>query len=168
VQLIKCTKKLLNELPQTPTSKVPQTNKLGSWHANIFLIERRKCVLVTNDLSLYAMFIPCLTKPDFKSFHLVFGQNLFKNLLHENLSQSEIETALEEYREIQYAKTDNRSVLGTMNEQKFQIEYMIEAEGGLGNTDVYALNSKLNRSIFSPTKHRYPIEILKENLQKIV
>ena len=167
MQLIKCTKKLLDELQQKPTSEFVQVNKLGSWHANIFHIERRKCVLVTNDLTLYAMFIPYLTKPDFKAFHIVFGQNLFKNLLYENLLQSEIETALEEYKEIQYAKTDSRSVLGTMNEQKFQVEYMVHAEGGMDNTDIYALNSKLNRSIFSPTKYRYPIEMLKERLGNI-
>jgi hypothetical protein len=130
VQLIKCTKKLLSELQKKPTSEASQANKLGSWHANIFHIERRKCVLVTNDITLYAMFIPYLTKPDFKRFDIVFGQNLFKNLLYENLLQSEIETALEEYKEIQYAKTDNRS-------------------------------------IFSPTKYRYPIEMLKERLGNI-
>lgn len=164
MQFIKCTKKLLNELQQKPTSEVVTANKLGGWHANVFHIERRKCVLVTNDLTLYAMFIPYLTKPDFKAFHIVFGQNLFKNLLYEKLLQSEIEIALEEYQEIQYAKTDNRSVLGTMNEQKFQIEYMIHAEGGLNDTDIYALNSKLNRIIYSPINYRYPIEMLKEKL----
>ncbi len=47
-----------------------------------------------------------------------------------------------------------------MNEQKFQIEYMIYAKGGLDTTDIDTLNSKLNRSIFSPTKNKYPIEML--------
>lgn len=60
MQLIKCTKKLLDEFPQKTPSEVPQENNLGSWHANIFNIEKRKCVLVTNDLTLYAMFIHCL------------------------------------------------------------------------------------------------------------
>ncbi len=54
-----------------------------------------------------------------------------------------------------------------MNEQKFQIEYMVHAEGGLDNTEIYGLNSKLNRSIFSPTKYRYPIEMLKEILGNV-
>ncbi len=81
MQLIKCTKKLLDELQQKPPSKISQSNNLGSRHANILQIERRKCVLVTNELTLYALFIPCLTKTDFKAFHLVFGRNLLKNYL---------------------------------------------------------------------------------------
>jgi len=167
VLLIKCTQKLLKELQQKPACDVAQQSILGSWHANIFHVERRKCVLVTNDLTLYAMFIPYLTKSDFKAFHIVFGQNLFKNLLYENLQQKEIETALEECREIQYAKTDSRSVLGSMNDQKFQLECMIQAEDGLGNTDIYELNSKLNHGLFSAINYRHPIELLKEKLQNI-
>lgn len=166
MQLIKCTQKLLKELQQKPTKQVPQKSNLGSWHANIFHIERRKCVLVTNDLTLYTMFIPYLKKADFKAFNTVFGQNLFKNLLYENLSQNEIETALEEYQEIQYAKTDNRSVLGSMNDQKIQLEYLIQSEGGLDKTDIYELNYKLNRIILSAIDYKYPIEILKKKLQK--
>lgn len=166
MQLIKCTQKLLKELQQKPTNQVPLKSNLGSWHANIFHIERRKCVLVTNDLTLYTMFIPYLKKADFKAFNTVFGQNLFKNLLYENLSQNEIETALEEYQEIQYAKTDNRSVLGSMNDQKFQLEYLIQSEGGLDKTDIYELNYKLNRIILSAIDYKEPIEILKKKLQK--
>jgi hypothetical protein len=73
---------------------------------------------------------------------------------------------LEEYQEIQYAKTDNRSVLGSMNDQKFQLEYLIQSEGGLDKTDIYELNYKLNRIILSAIDYKYPIEILKKKLQK--
>ena len=125
MQLIKCTQKLLKELKQEATTAVPLHSRLGSWHANMFHVERRKCVLVTNDLTLYTMFIPYLKKEDFKVFRVIFGQNLFKNLLYEKLSQKDIETILEEYQDIQYANTDNRSVLGSMNDQKYQLEYII-------------------------------------------
>lgn len=165
MQVIKCTKKLLKELKQKTTSDVPQDNNLGSWHANIFHIERRKCILITNDLTLYTMFIPYLKKDDFKTFHIVFGQNLFKNLLYEKISQREIETVLEEYREIQYAKTDSRSVLGSMNDQKIQLEYIIYSEGGLDNTDIYKLNNKLNRNILSAINYKHPIDMLKNKLR---
>ena len=164
MQLIKCTQKLLKELKQEATTAVPFQSHLGSWHANMFHIERRKCVLVTNDLTLYTMFIPYLKKEDFKVFHVVFGQNLFKNLLYEKLSQKDIETVLEEYQDIQYAKTDSRSVLGSMNDQKYQLEYIINAKGGLDNTDIYQLNSEVNRNILSAIKYKRPIEMLKDKL----
>jgi hypothetical protein len=59
-----CTKKFLSELKRNPAKEEPEKDSFWSWHANIFNIERRKCVLVTNDLTLFSLFIPGLKKPD--------------------------------------------------------------------------------------------------------
>jgi len=166
VQLIRCTQKLLKEINKKPTTPIePIRSILGSWHANLLRIERRKCVLITNDSTLYTLFIPSLRKPDFQHFNLVFGQHLFKNLLHEGFSQKQIETVLDEHEEIHYAKTNNRSVLGSMNDQKVQLEWRIYLNGGLEETSTYDLNRELNRNILSAIGRNYPIEMLKEKLK---
>lgn len=72
MQLIRCTQKLLRELGQEPTNIVPMKSFLGSWHANLFLVERHKSVLATNDSTLYTIFIPYLKKTEFEAFHLIF------------------------------------------------------------------------------------------------
>jgi len=161
-----CTKKLLSELKKNPGKEDTIIDSFWSWHANIFYIERRKCVLVTNDTTLFTMLIPALKKPDFQSFHFIFGQHLFKNLLHEKIPQKQIETILSECENIQYKKTNNRSVLGSMNELKFQLEYHIEAEGGLERTDIFKSNHRLNRTIMSSVKYKYPIEMFIEKIQE--
>ena len=161
-----CTKKFLSELKRNPGKEDPIIDSFWSWHANTFYIERRKCVLVTNDITLFTMFIPALKKPDFQSFNFIFGQQLFKNLLHEKIPRNQIETILAECEELQYKKTNNRSVLGSMNELKFQLEYHIEAEGGLERTDIFELNHRLNRTIMSSIKYKYPIEMFIEKLQE--
>ena len=117
--IIRCTQKLLSELKIKPAVVESTTDSFWCWHANMFYIERRKCVLVTNDKTLFCLFIPSLKKPDFQSFHYVFGQFLFKNLLYEQISQNQIETVLDECQEIQYGKTNSRSVLGSMNDQRY-------------------------------------------------
>lgn len=165
MQLIRCTQKMLKELKQEPTNVVPLNGLLGSWHANIFFIERRKCVLVTNDSTLYTLFIPYLKKADFQTFHLVFGQHLFKNLMREGFTQKQIEAVLDEHQEIKYAKTNNRSVLGSMNDQRFQLEYRVQMNGGLGTTDIYALNHDLNRNVLSAIDYKKPIEMLRIKLE---
>jgi len=124
-------------------------------------------VLVSNDSTLYTMFIPFLKKPDFQNFSFVFGQNLFKNLLHEGFNQNQIEAVLDEHDKISYAKTNNRSVLGSMNDQKFQLEYHIYRYGGLQYTPVYELNTKLNKNILSAIELGYPIDMLKEKLKNL-
>ena len=94
--IIRCTQKLLVELRNKSTEEESVKDPFWSWHAKVFHIERRKCILMTNDTTLFTIFIPALKKPDFQSFHFVFGQHLFKNLLHENIPQRQVEAILSE------------------------------------------------------------------------
>jgi len=165
--ILRCTQKLLTELKKKPAEEEKsRENPFSSWHGNVFNIERRKCVLITNDITRYSIFIPSLKKQDFESFHFVLGQYLFKNLLHEKMSQRQIEVVLFESENIKYGKTNNRSVLGTMNEQKNQLEYIVYEEGGLAKTDVYELNHELNQSILSSIDYKHPLELFKEKLKE--
>jgi 2-polyprenyl-6-methoxyphenol hydroxylase-like FAD-dependent oxidoreductase len=165
--IIRCTQKLLAELKIRPTQEESASDPFWGWHAKLFHIERRKCVLITNDTTLFTIFIPALKKPDFASFQLVIGQHLFKNLLRENIPQRQIESVLSECENMKFQKTDNRSVLGSMNDQKLQLEYLIFAEGGLARTDIYELNQNLNRNILSAISYKHPIKMLKQKLKEI-
>ena len=163
MQLIRCTAKLLKELKQEPVANVePLRSFIGGWHANLLRIERRKCVLVTNDKTLYTIFIPGLKKSDFNDFGEVFRHHIFKNLLHERFAQAQIEAVLDEHRTILFARTNNRSVLGSMNDQKFHLEFFIASRGGLAQASHYEHNRKLNRIPFSAIGGTCPIDRIKE------
>ena len=166
MQLIHCTEKLLKELKQELTNDLPTNNYFGSWHANLLIIERHKCVLVTNDGTIYTLFIPYLKRADFQAFPIIFGQHLFKNLLHDGFSQAQIEMILNEHQDIGYAKTNNRRVLGTMNDLKFQVEIHVQMNGGLKYTDLYEVNRELNRTIFSVIEYNEPIEMLRAKFKE--
>ncbi len=166
--IIHCTQKLLSELKIKPSEENhPIKDPLWSWHGNMVLIERRKCVLITNDATLFSVFIPALKKQDFESFNFVFGQYLFKNLLYENIPQGHIETVLSQSESITYMKTANRSVAGCMNEQIRYLQYFIQSEGGLEHTDIYEMNHKLNNVFFKLTGYRHPLDLFKEKLAAI-
>ncbi|MCF8068856.1 MAG: hypothetical protein K9L30_09750 [Desulfobacterales bacterium] len=164
---IRCTQKMLSELKEKPVLEYDSTDPFWSWHANMFYIERHKCVLITNDITLFTLFIPALKKPDFQNFKLIFGQQLFKNLLHEKIPQNRIEIVLSGCEKIQYRKTNNRSVLGSMNNQRAYLEAVIQNEGGLERTDIFKLNHKLNRYILSPIGYNRPVEMFIEQLNFI-
>jgi len=102
----------------------------------------------------------------FENFREIFGQNLFKNLLWENFPQNQIEIILDEHREITIAKTNNRNVLGSMNDLAFQLKYRIAAMGGLSNVDLAELNHDLNRIPMSAIKEVYSIYELRNLLDK--
>ena len=165
--ILRCTIKLLTELKTKPLEGAISSNEVGSWHANLLRIDRKKCILFTNDVTLYSFFVPGLKKPQFENVREVFGQNLFKNLLWENFPQNQIETVLDEHREIIIAKTNNRSVLGSMNDLAFQLKYRIGAMGGLVNIDLTELNHELNRIPMSAIKEIYSIDELKKLLNKL-
>jgi hypothetical protein len=158
--VIRCTQKLLDEMGPK-ASKLPAPSNVPGWHANVFRIERHKCVLFTHDESLFSVFIPWLHKEDFLSLGETFSQRLFKTLLWHEFPQEQMEVILDTLREIQYGKSNNRSVLGTMNELRFQIEYFASDSGGLENLDLVELHFRINQMLFSANGSKHPVEALK-------
>jgi CRISPR/Cas system CSM-associated protein Csm2 small subunit len=108
-----------------------------------------------------------LTKPQFQNFDEVFRQNLFRSLVSENLPQKQIEIFLDDIRKIEITKTNNRSVLGSMNDLAFQLKYQIVDEGGLLDADISKLNHDLNRIPMSAIKEIYSIYELQNLLNKM-
>ena len=145
MQLIRCTQKLIKELRIEPSEKEAQPGDIGGWHANLLRIDRRKSVLFTNDRTLYSFFVPSLKRPEFKRFQDVFRENLLNCLVNDGFPQSQIEKVLNEYQAIEIAKTNNRSVLGSMNDFAFQIKYRVAVFGGLDNTDLITVNHRFSQ-----------------------
>lgn len=162
--ILRCTKKILTEIKIKPSENEGLSDEFGSWHCNLLRIDRRKCVLYTHDRTLYSFFVPGLTKPSFMNFSEVFREGLFKNLLDEQLPQDQIERFLDNNRKIEIAKTNNRSVLGSMNDLAFQLTYRVHDMGGLVNTNIPELNHFLNRIPMSKIKEAYSIYELKRFL----
>ena len=161
--LIHCTQKLLAEIPDRFID--PSASGAG-WHANLLRIERRKCVLFTHDETLYSVFVPGLRKPEFERLDKVFGQRLFKALLWDAFSQTQIERMLEACRVIRFTRSSNRSVLGSMNDIRFQIGAYLEHEGGLTSVDLAQLHHELNRNPLSAIGYGYAVERLQEYLAR--
>jgi hypothetical protein len=165
MQMLRCTLKLLKELAVTPVETDKPDGALGSWHANLLRLERRKCVLFTNDATLYSVFVPGLRKPQFGRIADVFGQALFRSLRLDGLSQSQMEAVLDEIEELQIAKTNNRRVLGSMNDLAYQLEWIISSMGGLEFCSIDDVNHRLNRIPMSAIKlHVFSIDALRAKL----
>jgi len=161
--LVRCTKKLLAEIPDRLID--PAATGEG-WHANLLRIERRKCVLFTHDATQYSVFVPRLKKPEFERLGEVFGQRLFKTLLWDEFPQAQIERMLETCRVIRFTTSNNRSVLGSMNDLRFQIEVHVAHDGGLANVDMMDLHHRLNRVPLRAVDYRYATEVLRSRLMQ--
>lgn len=164
MQFIRCTQKLLKELRVRPSVEEPKSGYVGDWHANLLRVERRKCVLFTHSDTLYSIVVFGLKRADFDRLDEIFRQSLFRRLRIEGFLQIQIEKALDEYETIYFAKTNNRSVLGSMNDLACHMAAHISAAGGIRHLGVDALNDLLNRIPMGALNYRYSIEALKAKL----
>ena len=79
-------------------------------------------------------------------------------LLWEGFPQPLIERMLGACRSVRFTRSGNRSVLGSMNDLRFQIEVEVAHVGGLGQVDLVDLHQRLNRTPLSAVGYRYPVE----------
>lgn len=107
-------------------ASIPEhTNPLGSWHGNLLTLQRRNCILLVHDETLFPLFIPCLTKPDFKSLQWHFEDVLMNTLLKAGASHEHMESASQLLQPLVFDTQCNRSVQGTMNRMAGDIDHML-------------------------------------------
>ena len=161
--IIRCTQKLLKELRIKP-AEPEVVNDVGNWHANLLRIERRKCVIFTHDKTLFTLFVAGLKRPDFDRIDHVFGQKLFRAMRLFEFDQVQIERMLDWSQHNTYTKTNNRSVIGSMNDMAYHVEHRIYADGGLARANLDELLMGINQIPFKAIGFNYPKDRLREML----
>jgi hypothetical protein len=160
---LQCTQKLLKEL-NTDLSPVKDTDPITLWHANLLSLDRRKCVLFTNDQTRYSFLVPGLKKPDFQMLGEIFLENLFRCMLNDGITQKGVEKVLNGCSKYCFTKTSSKSVLGTMNDIADIIKWTVYDNGGLANTDISVMMMKLNRMPMKPIGYGFSVDSFREML----
>ena len=131
-----CTQKLTKELTAEPLTSASDVRGFLGWHGNLLRIFRRKSVLLVNDETRFTLFIPGLVKKDFANFQHVFIHHYERTLGYMNANPAQIAQAKLLLGGFSYHKTHNRSVLGTLNDMKYAVEFMLtDRLGHLPETD---------------------------------
>jgi hypothetical protein len=162
---LQCTQKLLKEL-KIDLSPVKDTDPITLWHANLLTLDRRKCVLFTNDQTRYSFLVSGLKKPDFQRLGEIFLDNLFRCMLNEGIPQKGVEKVLNTCSSYCFTKTSSKSVLGTMNDIADIIKWTVYHDGGLANTDISEMMMKLNRMPMKPLDYGFSVEKMRELLSR--
>lgn len=87
-----------------------------NWHANLITIQRQQCVILVNDATRYAVFLPSMTKPELKHFEHHFHDVFVNSLIKAGLDYPLIEVAAKHLHDTKfnYDTVCSRSVQGTM------------------------------------------------------
>ncbi len=168
MQLIRCTAKLRKEMGlkdhELFQDDIP-TSGLGAWHANLLYINRRKCVLFTNDKTLLNFIAPDVNREEIRSLDRLFIGYLRPILAEEGISAEACEEIAREYSELRYAKTTDKSILGSMNDLAFHYKHRIMDAGGLHKPEIPEIIHSLNNMPMGALEYVFPSEALRQHLR---
>ena len=163
MQLIRCTKKLQKEIGLKPKDIVEQESApglLGSWHAKLLVIGRRKCVLFTNDKTLFNFIIPGVKKAQLTQLDTLFKDHLQCILTDEGFDEVICNNIMQEYETIGFANTNNKSVIGAMNDLAFNYTVSIQQDGGVNSCMLPKIIHRLNRMPMKALGYGYASDAL--------
>ena len=143
--IIHCTKKLATKLSAVSAEPLTENNPLGSWHANLYTIDRRNCVMFCHDQTRFVLFMAGLKKDDFLNLDYWF-QDLFANtLLKLDYDSDLIEKALALLTPSQFDTHCDRSVQGSMRTVRMtELEIALSKVADVADLPLYSTSTWLN------------------------
>lgn len=166
---IQCTKKLKDELKIDILKEISVTlDTFYSWHSHLFMLNRRKCAIVMNNLTRYNFIMMGLRKENFKAYDQTVVDAIKENLLAEGAPKEQVDKYIENCDSAVYLPTSDRSIISQMNEMIRVVEHwnsMNKYEGVETNID--EINRKLNRFVMLKLPRSYSGETMLEELNKI-
>ena len=159
---VQCTKKLQKEIGVKPADLYDGVGDslLGSWHANLIYVFRRKCVLFANDKTYFNFLAIDVTRAEIRDMQGLFTRELTRALQAYDMAQAQIDRILGDYTEIGISNTNSRSVLGVMNDLAYNYKWVMEEAGSLVNVHYYDVLRSMNRMPCGAIDYASPIEEL--------
>lgn len=130
--VLRCTKKLQTAIRLKKTDLVDpnvETGDFCSWSLNLIEIDGCPCLLAANDQTLFNFLIADVPMLEAEQLIKLFKSYLHCILAEEGFGQPFILKLMKEFDEVRFANTNNRRVLGSLNELGFMYACHLEDEG---------------------------------------
>lgn len=161
VTSLRCTAKLrrrlgLGELPEPG----PGDAALGDWYAQLLTVDRQPLVLFVSERSLLAVVIRAR---DLANLPVYFRIALWNRLEAIGIGRDAIEREMDRLQPLHFAKTRNRSVLGSIND--FVDQMKARAAHPLGRDwTPGSFERELGEIPCAPLRYLYPVEVARQLL----
>ena len=143
-------------------------NPLGKWNATVFFVSRKKCLLLTNSITRYSVFIPGIRKSDFKNLSEIFINTLIEQLKKDGIPSKEFNVR-KLIGEVTLHKTDNnKAIIGTQKYILENIDGWKYEFGPFENWDFRDINRRVNSVPYKQLEWLFPREKMKILLEEIV
>ena len=167
--IVSCTKKLADALKIKVFEVVPlRRNPLFEWHANLFVFNRRKGVIVMNNLTRYCVVLYGLKAEHFKKFDELVLSAIEQTFRAEGFSDEVISDYMRTSSQVVYAKSSDRSVLGQLVDVQYHMEWRIDEREPTDSIFLVDISKELNRIPLSKQmNYDYAIDLLQAELEKV-
>ncbi|MGW8956815.1 DUF6933 domain-containing protein [Paenibacillus sp. NPDC055715] len=158
--VIRGTQKLLKEWDTEPL-QVDIYPPLNSWHANLFLLNRRKNIVFMHDASHLSVTLFGIKKAQYKNLPTLFVQALKELMISEGFDEKIVEAYTQEGEQMLATTTNSHSVMGILDEIIFVMKELDMEHG----SDLEK-NQWNNRIVFKTVQYQYPVDAFEEALEK--
>jgi hypothetical protein len=155
--ILRCTAKLLTALSLDAKTVEPcdDDKRLGAWFVTMFPLQRHRSLLFTHSTTLYSVFLTSVKRSDLPALPELLKQHLAHYLELDEVTPSAIHALIRRYEHHAIAATNDRGVLGSMNDLRFQIEFFAEVKGIQSPVDLALINRAINRVPSTRIGNRY-------------
>src|SRR5262245_9358323 len=168
--IFKCTNKVreILQVANRDLITIPELspNIIKLWYCNLFYLDRHKCLLFTQAKTLFSFLAPGVGNAEMRDFGGLFRSNASIALAAEGVSAQNIQKLIDNGPDL-YAKSDNRSVLGSMNDHIRTCKFYLKYLGGYNNLNFTQLGRELNTTpmkyIEMESAGRYLLGLLKSS-----
>jgi len=121
-----CTKALAAKLPEVSPIPLAAVNPLGSWHAHLHVIDRRQCIMFCHDTTRFVLFEAGLKKEQFQNLGQFHKQLYLAVLIAMGVPEATLKRIELAMGPAQFDTKTDRSVLGTMNQSRFEFDFFLD------------------------------------------
>lgn len=164
--IFSCTKKVLDKIKKYKAIET-EKEEIGfyNWYVDLINLERKNYFLFTNSKTLFSFFLYAGTKKELNNIEELFESKLKELVIREiGTSPKYFEKLFPECTNSRFLKTNSRSVLGSMNDFKFQIKSQLEYRGKLEH-NYNLINHLINEVPMGAMKYALPVTLMKKELE---
>lgn len=123
-------------------------NAEHEWFADLFYVERKKCVIWTHRTTLLTFIRPAVVATELREFHALFRYE-FRTAMASMALPESLLNRFDVYGPESYARTGDRGVVGSMLDYRKMFAFMVSVDGNLAGADIRGINAQLNESPMS-------------------
>jgi hypothetical protein len=156
---------LIGKARLLPRDNVLASDSLTDWNAQLFSIDRRKCIIITNKATLYSFVRLDILKKDLNDLPNFFISSLFDQLKIDGLYNDKEENFwLDNFSKIVFSTTDNdKKVIGSMNDMIYQLKIAILYKtSGLENPSNIKAGNYVNDIPMGLIQYKNPLDKMRD------